>query len=101
MTEKKLVTLRQMQSRQRGKVIEIQGGYGLTRRLSALGIRPGKKITKNYDLSSPEGVRGRNADLTLAKQVLGWKEMTSLEKGLEKTYHWIKMMVEKDRKAGS
>ena len=46
MTEKKLVTLRQMQSRQRGKVIEIQGGDGLTRRLGALGIRPGKKITK-------------------------------------------------------
>jgi len=27
-------------------VIQIQGGYGLVNRLNALGIRPGKRITK-------------------------------------------------------
>ena len=58
----------------------------------------GKKITKTYDLSAPEGVKGRNADLTLVKKVLGWTPQISLEEGLEKTYHWIKMMVEEDRK---
>ena len=42
----KIVTLRQMQSGQSGKVVQIQGGFGLVNRLSALGIRPGKKITK-------------------------------------------------------
>jgi len=57
----------------------------------------GKKITKAYDLSAPEGVRGRNADLTLVKKVLGWEPQIDLEEGLEKTYHWIKMMVGKDR----
>jgi len=31
---------------QRGKVVKIDGGFGLVSRLSALGIRPGKKITK-------------------------------------------------------
>jgi len=46
MPDVKLVTLRQMQSGQSGKVVEIQGGLGLVNRLSALGIRPGKKITK-------------------------------------------------------
>ena len=46
MPDKKLVTLRQMQSGQRGKVIEIHGGHVLVSRLAALGIRPGKKITK-------------------------------------------------------
>ena len=46
MTEGKLVTLRQMRSGQRGKLVEIQGGHGLVNRLSALGIRPGKRITK-------------------------------------------------------
>ena len=56
----------------------------------------GKKITKTYDLSAPEGVRGRDADLTLASKVLGWEPQTSLEEGLEKTYRWIKMMVEKE-----
>ena len=46
MTEIKLVTLRHMRSGQRGKVVEIQGGHGLVNRLSALGLRPGKRITK-------------------------------------------------------
>jgi len=46
MTGGKLVTLRQMQSGQSGRVVQIQGGHGLVNRLSALGIRPGKRITK-------------------------------------------------------
>ena len=46
MSDRKIVTLRQMQSRQSGKVVQIQGGFGLVNRLSALGIRPGKRITK-------------------------------------------------------
>jgi len=46
MPDAKIATLRQMKSGQRGKVVEIQGGRGLINRLSALGIRPGKKITK-------------------------------------------------------
>ncbi len=57
----------------------------------------GKKITKTYDLSAPEGVKGRNADLTLVKKVLGWEPQVSLEEGLARTYRWILMMVEKDR----
>ena len=57
----------------------------------------GKKISKTYDLSAPEGVRGRNADLTLVSSVLGWDPQVSLEDGLERTYRWISMMVEKDR----
>jgi len=46
MSEKKLVNLRQMPSGRSGKVVEIQGGMGLVHRLSTLGVRPGKKITK-------------------------------------------------------
>lgn len=46
MPDVKIVTLRQMQSGQSGKVVEIQGGHGLINRLNALGMRPGKKITK-------------------------------------------------------
>jgi len=59
----------------------------------------GKKITKSYDLSAPEGVKGRNADLTLARKVLGWEPQISLGQGLKKTYCWISTMVEKDKKA--
>lgn len=57
----------------------------------------GKRITKTYNLSAPEGVKGRNADLTLVKEVLGWEPKISLEKGLEITYRWISMMVENDK----
>lgn len=49
----------------------------------------GKKIVKKYDLSKPQGVRGRNADLALVKKVLNWQPKVSLEEGLRKTYEWI------------
>ena len=35
-----------MEAGQSGTVIEIQGGRGLIDRLSALGIRPGQRVTK-------------------------------------------------------
>ena len=46
MPDGKQVTLAQMQTRQSGSVIQIQGGHGLVNRLGALGIRPGKRIAK-------------------------------------------------------
>jgi len=49
----------------------------------------GKTLTKRHDVSKPQGVRGRNADLTLVKRVLDWSPLVSLEVGLEKTYKWI------------
>lgn len=55
----------------------------------------GKKVTKTYDLSAPEGVKGRNADLTLVREVLGWEPQVSLEEGLDRTYRWVSMMVER------
>ena len=35
-----------MQSGQSGVLVQIKGGHGLISRLSALGVREGKKITK-------------------------------------------------------
>jgi GDP-D-mannose 3',5'-epimerase len=49
----------------------------------------GKKITKEHDLSAPQGVRGRNADITLTRKILGWEPQVTLEEGLTKTYRWI------------
>jgi len=46
MSNGKQVTLARMQAGQSGIVVQIQGGHGLVNRLSALGIRPGKKIAK-------------------------------------------------------
>jgi len=58
----------------------------------------GKKITKEYDTAAPQGVRGRNADLTLVKKTLHWEPIVSLEEGVTRTYKWIETMVNKDRK---
>ena len=57
----------------------------------------GKKITKTYDLSAPEGVKGRNADLTLAKSILSWEPRISLEEGLGKTYKWIEAQIGEEK----
>jgi nucleoside-diphosphate-sugar epimerase len=57
----------------------------------------GKKISKTYNLSAPQGVRGRNADLTLVKKVLNWEPQVSLENGLSKTYNWIKAQIALDK----
>ena len=58
----------------------------------------GKKITKKYNLTAPQGVRGRNADLTLVKKVLKWQPQVTLEEGLAKTYEWIEKQVKNYRK---
>lgn len=49
----------------------------------------GKRIRKRYDLSRPQGVRGRNSDNTRLRQVLGWEPRVSLEDGLKMTYWWV------------
>ena len=49
----------------------------------------GKKIGKRYDLTKPQGVRGRNSDNTRLREVLNWEPSISLEEGLTITYHWI------------
>jgi nucleoside-diphosphate-sugar epimerase len=61
----------------------------------------GKKILKQYDLSAPQGVRGRNADITLARKVIGWEPKVSLEEGLARTYKWIEEQCAKDRLAAA
>ena len=53
----------------------------------------GKKITKTYDNSAPQGVRGRNADISLAKKILRWEPTVTLEDGLAQTYKWIEAKV--------
>ena len=49
----------------------------------------GIKLKRNYKLDAPLGVRGRNSDNTMIKEVLGWAPSISLKDGMEKTYAWI------------
>jgi len=56
-----------------------------------------KKISKTYNTSAPQGVRGRNADLDLVTKVLKWQPQVTLEQGLAKTYKWIEQQVKNDK----
>jgi nucleoside-diphosphate-sugar epimerase len=54
----------------------------------------GVKLKRRYDLSAPQGVRGRNSDNTLIRERLGWEPSTSLRNGLARTYAWVFEQVE-------
>ena len=59
----------------------------------------GITLKRNYDLSKPQGVRGRNSDNSLIQSTLGWEPEVNLVTGLEKTYRWIEDQYER-RKRG-
>jgi nucleoside-diphosphate-sugar epimerase len=60
----------------------------------------GAALARNYDLTAPRGVAGRNSDNTFIKQVLGWEPSTSLENGLRETYLWIRDQYYKRKEGG-
>ena len=59
----------------------------------------GKDLSVNH-IPGPEGVRGRNSDNTLIREVLGWAPNTPLAEGLQKTYVWIKSELAAEKAAG-
>jgi nucleoside-diphosphate-sugar epimerase len=52
----------------------------------------GIRIVKKH-IDGPQGVRGRNSDNSLLREVLGWEPEISLEEGLAHTYSWIEDQV--------
>lgn len=52
----------------------------------------GVRVVKQH-IDGPQGVRGRNSDSRLAREVLGWEPQVSLEEGLRLTYDWIEEQV--------
>lgn len=53
----------------------------------------GKELKIKHNLDKPQGVRGRNADLTLIKKELGWQPKISLEEGMTRLYRWVEKML--------
>lgn len=49
----------------------------------------GAKLKRRYVLDAPQGVRGRNSDNTVVREVLRWEPTIPLERGLEATYAWV------------
>ncbi len=58
----------------------------------------GVQVQRRYNLNAPQGVRGRNSDNTLIREVLGWEPEVDLRTGLESTYHWIQEQYERRKK---
>src|SRR3954447_3593379 len=56
----------------------------------------GVELERVYDTAAPQGVRGRNSDNTLIREVYGWEPSTSLRDGLARTYPWIAEQVERE-----
>jgi nucleoside-diphosphate-sugar epimerase len=49
----------------------------------------GVKLTRQYNLSAPKGVNGRNSDNSLIRRSLGWEPSTPLRAGMMNTMRWI------------
>ena len=58
----------------------------------------GKSIDLQFDTSKPEGDRGRCADYTKARAVLGWEPKVELKDGLSSMYRWIEERYEPENK---
>ncbi len=55
----------------------------------------GKIVEKKHILDGPLGVRGRNSNNDMIREKLGWDYSQSLEVGIQKTYSWITLQIEK------
>lgn len=49
----------------------------------------GKTLTKQHNLTKPQGVRGRNSDNTILAEVIGWQPEIRVAEGIKYTYDWI------------
>ncbi|MCU1656189.1 MAG: epimerase [Pseudonocardiales bacterium] len=49
----------------------------------------GISLERRYDLTAPQGVRGRSSDNAEIVRRYGWAPSTTLTDGLERTYRWI------------
>lgn len=68
--------------------------------MAKLVMEIGSKQLNIRHIPGPEGVRGRNSDNTLIRQVLGWAPGISLREGLSRVYPWIKAQIEEEKKNG-
>lgn len=51
------------------------------------------ELEREHDLTAPQGVRGRNSDNQLIRELLGWEPKITLEEGLTATYKWVSEQV--------
>ena len=49
----------------------------------------GIELERSFDLSAPQGVRGRNSDNTRIEELLGWAPGIDLSQGMAESYRWV------------
>ena len=61
------IDLTQMKPGESGEIVEIQGGFGMTRRVQSMGVRPGKKVTKvsSHFWQGPQTVQVDNTQVAI------------------------------------
>lgn len=59
----------------------------------------GKQLQRTYEAGKPQGVRGRNSDNTLLREILGWQPGVTLRDGISRTYPWVWFQLEKSGRA--
>jgi GDP-D-mannose 3',5'-epimerase len=60
----------------------------------------GKDISIIYDTSKPEGDKGRCADFTKARKVLGWEPRVGIREGLAELYNWMETAIKTEQANG-
>jgi nucleoside-diphosphate-sugar epimerase len=70
-----------------GEMVSINGLVDIIEKIAGVSLK------RDYDLSAPKGVRGRNSDNTKILDFLNWQPEISLQEGLKKTYDWIDQQV--------
>ncbi|HKO13748.1 MAG TPA: NAD-dependent epimerase/dehydratase family protein [Acidobacteriaceae bacterium] len=65
------------------ELVTINGLVGIVEEIA------GVRLRRQYNLSAPKGVNGRNSDNALIRARLGWEPSIALRDGMERTYRWI------------
>lgn len=73
MNEKKPISLTEMQEGRSGTILHLQGGIAFVSRVQAMGLRPGKRITKisNMVLHGPSTVQVDGTQIALGFGMAG------------------------------
>jgi nucleoside-diphosphate-sugar epimerase len=70
-----------------GEMVSINGLVDIIEKIAGVSLK------RDYDLSAPKGVRGRNSDNAKILDFLNWQPEITLQEGLKKTYDWIEQQV--------
>jgi nucleoside-diphosphate-sugar epimerase len=75
-----------------GKVINVGvgGRHTLNQTIALLNAIFGHEVSPRYDPPRPGDVRDSQADISLARRVLGYKPLVSFEEGLRQTVAWFR-----------